>query len=387
MIAVKLITIEDAPVWDSYVYSHPRATLYHLSSWKDIIENAYGHKTYYLMATEDCLKQEAENKNHSDRKRYYPNPSLRKTVGILPLVHLKHFIFGDSLISIPFFDLGGILANDEYVERLLVSEAMRLGQKLKVDTIELRQGEPLSWLNLTSFDQLAYNLHLAASNCSFQVRSHKVRMILDLPESSDLLMKSFKSKLRSQVLKSMKDGLTARIGHIDQLEQFYHIFAINMRDLGSPVHSKKLMLNVLSTFPAKSKIVIIYKDGNPLACSLMIDFQGALKNPWASALRKYSRLSPNMLLYWTMLEYACNNGLTSFDFGRSSPNEGTYKFKEQWGAQPSSLHWYYLHLNCKREGNSQQEKSSYAQFIEVWKKIPVPLSKVIGPPIRKHIGL
>jgi len=387
LITVKLLTIEDTHAWDGYVYSHPQATAYHLSAWKDVIERAYGHKTYYLMAIEDSLEQRKENQEHKHHKTHDTNFAAVKTVGILPLVHLKHFIFGDSLISIPFFDFGGILANDERIERLLLSEAMRLGQKLKVDTIELRQGEHLSWLNPHSFEHLTHNLSLPDNSCHLQVRSHKVRMLLNLPESPHLLMNSFKSKLRSQIQKPMKEGLVARIGHIDQFEQFYHVFAINMRDLGSPVHSKRLMLNVLSTFPEKSKVVVVYKDGTPLACSLMVNFQGKMKNPWSSALRKYSRLSPNMLLYWTMLEYACDNGLVSFDFGRSSPNEGTYKFKEQWGAEPSMLYWYYISLKYQQTCYQISEKDRFTQLISLWKKIPIPIATAVGPLIRKHIGL
>jgi len=221
----------------------------------------------------------------------------------------------------------------------------------------------------------------------FQTRSHKVRMLLNLPESSEILMKSFKAKLRSQIKKPLKEGLKSKIGGIDLLDDFYKIFSINMRDLGSPVHSKELMLNVLKEFPNESKIVMVHKDDQPLACSLVIGFKDTLKNPWASALREYSRLSPNMLLYWAMLEYACENGYAYFDFGRSSPDEGTYKFKEQWGAIPTPLHWHYIALGGQSINEEISEKSKFEKAIRYWQKIPVPITKIIGPMIRKHIGL
>ena len=161
-----------------------------------------------------------------------------------------------------------------------------------------------------------------------------------------------------------------------------------MRDLGSPVHSKKLMQAVLEEFPEKSKIVMVYKDDIPLACSLIVGFKGTLANPWASALREYSRFSPNMLLYWSMLEYASDNGYTLFDFGRSSPDEGTYKFKEQWGAKPTTLHWHYISLGGgKVNDNKTTAKSKYGNAIRYWQKLPVPVTKIIGPRIRKYISL
>ncbi|OQX91816.1 MAG: methicillin resistance protein [candidate division Zixibacteria bacterium 4484_95] len=301
-------------------------------------------------------------------------------VGIFPLVHLKHFLFGNSLISIPFFDLGGILADDQETEKALLSEAIKLARDLKVENIELRHIEPLSVIN-------SINSRNSTDSINCVTKSHKVRMLLDLPESSEVLMQSFKAKLRSQIKKPLKEGLKAKVGGNELLDDFYKVFSVNMRDLGSPVHSKELMQNVLEEFSEKSKIVMVYKDDKPIACSLIVGFKGTLENPWASALKEYSRLSPNMLLYWTMLEYACNNGFRYFDFGRSSPDEGTYKFKEQWGAIPTPLHWHYIALNGQPISEETSEKSKFEKAIQYWQKIPVPITKIIGPMIRKHIGL
>ena len=130
-----------------------------------------------------------------------------------------------------------------------------------------------------------------------------------------------------------------------------------------------------------------YKDDQPIACSLIIGFKDTMENPWASALRAYSRLSPNMLLYWTMLEYACDHGFQYFDFGRSSPDEGTYKFKEQWGAKPTLLYWNYISLRGRRISEETLKKSQFEKAIHYWQKIPVSITNILGPPIRKHIGL
>ncbi len=200
-------------------------------------------------------------------------------------------------------------------------------------------------------------------------------------------MKSFKSKLRSQIRKPIKEGLCAKIGGLELLDDFYDVFSVNMRDLGSPVHSKKLMQNVLEEFTGSAKIVVVYKGEEPVACSMIAGYKDTLENPWASALREYSRLSPNMLLYWAMLEYACDNSYDYFDFGRSSPNEGTYKFKEQWGAKAAPLHWHYISLNGQQLGEETSEKTKFEKAIWYWQKIPVPITKIIGPMIRKHIGL
>jgi len=380
-IKIKTIQPTDTPAWDAYVYNHPQATLYHLSGWKNIIEKTYSHKTYYLMA----IKVNPSNYELSATSYELPQLSAMShelngysLVGLLPLVHLKHFLFENSLISIPFFDLGGILADNEEIEKFLISEAINIAQKLRVNTIELRHTQPISCLNSTS---------KSSKSCLITTRSQKVRMLLHLPQSSEILMKSFKSKLRSQIKKPIKEGLYSKIGGLELLEDFYKVFLINMRDLGSPVHSKKLIRNVLKEFPERAKIVLVYRDHQPAACSLIVGFADILENPWASALRRYSSISPNMLLYWAMLKYACDKGFKYFDFGRSSPEEGTYKFKEQWGARQTPLYWHYISLDGQPLNEETSERSKFEKAIYLWQKLPVPVTKILGPMIRKHIGL
>jgi len=349
---VRISRLADAAAWDVFVKSHAHASLYHLSGWRTVIEKTYNHRAYCLVAT-------ANNPGTDD--------TIGDIVGILPIVHLKNFLFGNSLISMPFFDSGGVLANNETTAQALLKEVMKLGRELNVTGIELRQTRPLKILGIAD-------------------GRHKVRMVLELPGSSDILMNGFKAKLRSQIKKPVKVGLYAKIGGIELLDDFYRVFSENMRDLGSPVHSKNLIKSVFEVFPDNARITIVYKKKEPVACSVMIGFKKLLSNPWASALRKYSQLSPNMLLYWTMLEYACHTGFTHFDFGRSSPEEGTYKFKEQWGPQPQPLHWYNISLTGSAQTDSM-DKSQFSTMIEYWKKLPVPVTKIVGPMIRKHIGL
>ncbi len=406
---IRLYNNTDKEIWDNYVLNHPDSTLYHLSGWGNVINKTYGHKTYYLMAIDDSNNPtnpiNPSNlhpvKFFEEKSEAYLTRAINTIVGILPLVHLKSLFFGNSLISIPFFDLGGVLADNEEAEKALIEEAIKLGQKLKVDNIELRHQKPLDWINNSNNfnpvksieDSSKANLTRADNPTSdirplsFQTKSHKVRMLLELPESSDNLMQSFKSKLRSQIKRPIKEGLKAKTGGIELLNKFYEVFLVNMRDLGSPVHSKNLLFNVFNEFSDSAKIFIIKKDNKPLACSMVIGFKNILENPWASSLREYSRLSPNMLLYWSMLEYACDNNFSYFDFGRSSVDEGTHKFKAQWGSNPETLHWQFIFINSKESQKEFSDSSKMQKAVRYWQKLPVSLTKILGPMIRKHIGL
>ena len=303
------------------------------------------------------------------KKEPKSNQSIGAIAGVLPLVHLKSFLFGNQLVSIPFFDMGGVIADDADAEQALITEAIRLGKRLTIDCLELRQLRPAS----------------LPGPCS--TKTHKVRMLLYLPESSESLMKGFKSKLRSQIKKALKEGLKTEIGGLELLDDFYEVFLVNMRDLGSPVHPKELMQSVLTANPNTSRIVVVYQKSKPLACSVVIGFRDTLENPWASSLRKYSKLAPNMLLYWAMLEYACNKGYRYFDFGRSTPDEGTFKFKKQWGAEPVPLHWHYLYTGKTQSDQPVSKYEAYGKASQIWSKLPILITKIIGPHIRKYISL
>ena len=246
---------------------------------------------------------------------------------------MKHPLFGNKLVSMPFFDMGGILADTPEAEQDLLDHALSLAQKLRASGLELRHAA--SSALLSGKESLRSGCNSKPVHC--HTRAHKVRMLLDLPGSSDALMKSFKSKLRSQINRPLKQGLKIKSGGLELINDFYRVFIENMRDLGSPVHAKRLIKNVMTEFSDHARILLVHKDNLPLAAALTVGFNGTLENPWASALKRYSHLSPNMLVYWGMLDYAAQNGFARFDFGRSTPGEGTFKFKEQWGAAPGTL--------------------------------------------------
>lgn len=328
--------------WDAYTHHHADARGPHLSAWKRVIEESFGHPCYYLAARE--------------------NGRLR---GILPLAHLRSKMFGSFLISLPYLNYGGILADDEETSHALFAHARDLAKQRKAAHLELR--------------------HVKALLAELATKEHKVSMILELPEKVETLWDGFKAKLRSQIRKPQKDGLTARFGREDELENFYRIFAVNMRDLGTPVYAMKFFKNILSAFPRQAYICTIYRERQPLASGFVFGFRGTLEIPWASSLRAYNALAPNMLLYWSVLEFAVQQGYRQFDFGRCTPNEGTYKFKEQWGAKPLALHWQYWLASGGAPPEINPHNPKYRLMIRTWQKLPVPLTRLIGPAIVKNI--
>jgi len=352
---VKLANSSDEQEWDAYIQQHSDGSPYHLWAWKKAIEGAYRHKGYYFIA-----------EKHN------------KICGILPLIYMRLPLMHNQLVSLPFCDLGGILADDDDIEKALVNEALSLGKKLKADKIELR------------------TRNTNVPSVSLAKGTNKVSMLLNLPDTSTELWESFKSKLRSQIRKAEKNGLCFKWKEKEGLNDFYKVFSLNMRDLGSPVHSRQWIASVLECYGEKSRMGLVYLNQEPVGCGMILTNRKKVCIPWASTLRAYNRLNPNMLLYWNYLKFSADNGYEIFDFGRSTLDEGTYKFKAQWGAKPIPLQWKTIHARGYREGLEAEDgglinqtglltKRKLAE--KIWQKLPVGFVNNIGPVIRKYISL
>ncbi len=344
-VSVSTEPVSDA-LWDEYVNRSPGSTLYHLSGWRRVIERSFAHHTDYLWAS----------------------AGGSAIAGVLPLVQLKSRVFGHMLVSLPFFNYGGICGDSDEVCAALRDGAIAMARERRADFVEIRQeSDTHPWQH------------------GLQRKASKVAMRLSLPATSDDLWKSLGSKLRNQVQRPRKEGMTAVIGRLDQLDAFYDVFAANMRDLGTPVYAKAFFANILREFPDRTWISTVYSGKTPVASGFLAGFRDGIEIPWASSRREFNRLSPNMLLYWNSLEFACSRGYRSFDFGRSTPNEGTYKFKEQWGAQPVPLYWYYWLPDGRSMPQVNTKNPKYQAAIHVWQRLPVGLTRLIGPRIVKYI--
>lgn len=361
MITIKQATNADETRWNEYVIQHKAHTPYHLFAWGHAVKDAYGHKSHYLIA---------EEKNDNELV----------IVGILPLIVFSMPVGKPSLCALPFCDIGGTLANNNEIAALLLAESQEVAKKYQAKLIEIR-----SSVNENQSDGSVENTDLIEKHAA------KVSMLMTLPENSELLFSSFKSKLRSQIRKADKNGLDYKIGNNKALlDDFYQVFSHNMRALGSPVHAKQWFESLLTYYQEQIVVSIVYKEQTPIGAGIVLIAGNKAAIPWASTKAEFNRLSPNMMLYWSLLKHLSDNGISEFDFGRSSFGEGTYKFKQQWGAQPAPLHWQVIDLRSttKKTQSQPASNSKLRSLVEnVWQKLPLALTIFIGPKIRKYISL
>jgi FemAB-related protein (PEP-CTERM system-associated) len=325
--------------WDAFVASRADAVGYHEWGWRDVIERTFGHSSLYLVAR-----------------------SAGAIHGVLPLVEMRSRIFGHLLTSMPFLNYGGVLADSEVMARALVDRARELGRARGCRHVELR--------------------HVGQKFADLPVRQHKVTMHLPLSAG---MWDRFDRKVRNQIRKAEKSGLTAEHGGASLVEDFYTVFARNMRDLGTPVYSRRLFEEVLSAFPSRARIIVVRHGGAPVAAGLTYRTGTATEVPWASSLREHNAMCPNHLLYWRAIELAIADGCDLLDFGRSTPNEGTFNFKSQWGAAPVKLHWEYPYLAGDAVPDYGPASPKFQMAIAAWKRCPLWLANVVGPRIVRSI--
>lgn len=329
--------------WDAFVLAQTSDPLFLQYDWKKVFEKAYGNRCYYLLAEE----------------RGAP-------VGILPLVFKNSRIFGKFLVSLPYFDSAGACASREEACTALLAKAAEVARQTKAAYIELRHTQKV-FADLPS-------------------KEGKVTMMLELPPDADLLWKDLKAKVRNQVRKAFKEELSVISGKEELLEDFFSIYTRNMRDLGSPSHRKRFFQYICESFPEAVRIFCIRLQQRPLASGFTLASRDTLTIPWASALREHNSKCPNMLLYWSILKYACEHGFRRFCFGRSTPGEGTYLFKRQWGAYPVQLYWHYWLPEGKPLPNLSFNNSRYGLPVKVWKNLPVSVTRKLGPHVIQNLA-
>ena len=323
-----------------YVVNHPNSRIYHLAGWCRIIERVFKHKCYYFVAKKN-----------------------REIVGVLPVVRQKSKLFGDNMISMPYFTYGGPLANSEVLENLLMEHVNSKTNELGLSYVEYREFKRRD---------------------GYAVKDNKISMMLDLPGEEEL-WSAVGSKIRAQIKRPLRLGVISVQGKIDSVDQFYDVMSENMRDLGTPFYSKKFFQDIVNEFEEYVTIQVVYLEDKPVGAALVIHFNGVAEIPWASTLRSYNRFGINMYMYWEVLKGAIEAGCKEFDFGRSSKDSGTYRFKKQWGAVPVQLYWNYWLGEGVEMPAVNPDNPKYKLVIACWKKSPLFITNWLGPKIARSL--
>ena len=325
--------------WNAFVESHELGSTFHRYEWADVYRKEYGHDTPYLAAHEGS-----------------------RLVGVLPLVRVKSVLFGHYLVSLPFVSYPGPLGSAT-AQRLLCDHAVSIANGARL--VELRSRTPLS--------------------TSLQPVSRKIIVLRDLvPGDYDASFKAFDSKLRSQVRRAEREGIVVRFGR-NQVAPFHRVFSEHMRDLGSPAHGESFFARLADALGDRAWVGVAYLGDEPIAAGFAIEDTNEVEISWASALRRYSKIAPNMALYSAFIRRSCEHMKSVFNFGRCSPGSGTHRFKQQWGSRDVPLQWYQHSPRGVTSTPAPDQGGAFGTAVRVWQRMPLALTTRLGPALIRGI--
>lgn len=327
--------------WDAFVEAHPEGTIFHSARWTNAIHRAFGHGTTIFVAERDA-----------------------EIVGGVPLTHVRSLLFDHALVSNGFAVEGGILADDDRVRLALDAAAVDLGRRLGVDFVEYRRESPLQANRLCRDDLYA-----------------TFRKPIEADDETNL--RGIPRKQRAMVRKGINNGLASHLD--DDVETLYDLYARSVRNLGTPVFTKRLFRELKQTFGSACQVLIVTSGGTPVA-GVMSFVDGDVIRPYYGGGTAAARgLAANDFMYWEVMRRARLEGCRTFDFGRSKVASGAYHFKKNWGFTPVPLRYEYALLKSDTLPETNPTNPKYRTAIALWKRLPISVTKWIGPPIARGL--
>ena len=341
-VTVRALQERDLARWDAYVNAHPDATFFHRAGWKRVIEDAFGHRTHFLLAERGG-----------------------ELVGVLPLAEINSRLFGHSLGSLPFCAYGGILADHDAAYRALDEAAQALATKLKVGALEYR-------------NQVAQHAH-------WPTKDLYVTFKKAIDPEIEANMNAIPRKQRAMVRKGIQRGLKSEIDAT--VDRFFELYADNVHRHGTPALPKRYFEVLQETFSADCEVLTVTKaEGKPVSSVISFYFRDEVLPYYAGDDVLARDLAANDFKYWELMRRSCERGLKVFDYGRSKRGTGSFAFKKNWGFEPTPLHYEYCLYKRDNIPQNNPANAKYRLFIEAWRRLPIGMANWLGPHIVRNLG-
>lgn len=340
-VSVHELTPSGIGVWNDYVERHREATFFHRAEWGALVERVYGHRTCYLYA------------QHNGR-----------CCGVLPLMHMRSALFGNSLCSTPFAVYGGVVADTPAIAEMLEDRAAELAQARAVDHLELR--------------------NLRRTRAGWPGKSLYVTFRKEIDPDAERNLLAIPRKQRAMVRKGLAAGLVADID--DDVERFFRIYATSVRDHGTPVFPKRWFAALKQTFGERCEVLVVTRAGQPVSAVMSFYFRDEVLPYYGGGLAAARECKAFDFMYWDLMRRACARGVRVFDYGRSKEGTGSYSFKKNWGFEPQPLPYQYHLVRARTIPDVNPLNPKYRAFIAIWQRLPVPLANAIGPFIARGLG-
>jgi FemAB-related protein (PEP-CTERM system-associated) len=342
VVVVRPLESQEEQRWERFVLEHPAGTFFHQLAWKRVVEKTFAHQARYVYA---------EREGH--------------IVAVVPLFLVSNWMVGKCLISSPLASYGGICAADSEAEQALLEFIKRQAQELQVDYLELRNpggGTLPGFVPNTRYSSFS----------------------LPLSKDPDAVLKALPKDIRYMIRKADKAGLHVRRGP-ELLDEFYKLFTINMRRLGTPVFPRALFANLIAEFGKQIDVQIVYSGSQPVASAVSFLFRDTMHPYYIGGLPVARDLAANNFLWWELMKFASQSGMNTFDFGRSKKGTGAYAFKKKWNPKITDLDYQVFLVKRKSAPNFSPANPKFELATQVWSRLPQWLANRLGPQVVRWI--
>jgi len=335
----------DDMAWNAFVRRR-RSPAFTRWEWGTLSET-YGHERIYLQYARDG-----------------------DVLGCLPLVHLDSPLFGSKLVSMPFAEYGGTIVNpgEDDVRKILRERAVEIAEERDVDYLLLR-GIDADTIQQPFVDEQQY-----------------VTFELSLHDGTRAVWDSFESRLRRAVRKARKNDVeTIRATTHEGVRRYYDLFLKTMRGHGTPPHSMEFFSTLQSTLgdAGDAHIYLAINDGTAINGAVII-YGVDTAYYWSGASDyDYRDLNGGSLLLWNAICDAEEESYSTFNLGRTREESGVYTYKKGFNGQKVPLtDAYYFPRARHTSPDPVDDKYDIAR--RAWQRLPLVVTKYLGPPIRKH---
>lgn len=336
-VRIRAFEAGDAAAWDAYVEAHALGTPFHLLAWKRSIEQTFGFRSTYLLASREG-----------------------RVTGVLPLFFIRNPLAGRVLLSTPFAVYGGVLADDAATGAAFAEAVRQLGERLRVDRVELRNAYEEQCLGFTR-------------------HSRYVTFTQEIGPDEQAILESIPRKTRRMVRKSLENGLTTRVQRTDP-GAFEALYQDSIRRLGTPAFPRKHFTNLLNNFGEGASIREVLHEGRAIAAVLSFRFRDQVLPYYGGSDPAFNALAPNNYMYFDQMREAGREGCRRFDFGRSKKGvAGSYDFKSHWGMAERELPYEVLLIRQRKLPDLSPANPKFDLPRRLWQKLPPPVARLIGP--------
>lgn len=342
-LAIRELDNAEIPDWDHFVAEHAGATFFHRAGWRRVIERSFGHRAHYFYA---------ERGGNIE--------------GILPLVHIKSMVFGNSLISLPFCVYAGPIAHNEEALRALDSAARDLADRLNVAHLEYRHIEPGEYPGAVAKPDLYVTF----------------RKRIDPDLEKNLL--AIPRKQRAMIRKGQNFGLRSEIDADSR--RLHRVYSESVRNLGTPVFSRRYFDELKREFGSACEFLVVTHGNRAVSAVMSFYFRDQVLPYYGGGTIDARTLAANDFMYWEVMRRACERGCRVFDFGRSKRGTGAFDFKKNWGFPAQPLSYQFIMRRGEKPPDINPLNPKFRIFIEAWKRLPLPIANRLGPHIVRFLG-